>query len=55
MVIRKFFREIKLEELIADLNLFIRKGVYILLYIDDLLIIGNYINIDIIKKIINNK
>jgi len=39
----------------VNLNLFIKKGIYILLYIDNLLIIENYININIIKKIISNK
>ncbi|RAL60079.1 hypothetical protein DID88_000705 [Monilinia fructigena] len=54
-VVRRFFKEIELEESTADPNLFIGKGVYILLYVDDLLIIGNRINVNSIKTTIGSR
>ncbi|RAL68311.1 hypothetical protein DID88_007041 [Monilinia fructigena] len=54
-VVRRFFKEIGFEESAADPNLFIRKGLYVLLYVDDLLIIGNRINVDSMKKTISSK
>ena len=37
----------------SDLNLFISKGVYLLLFIDDMLIIKDYKLVDNIKREIN--
>lgn len=49
-VVRRFFKEIGLEESTADPNLFIGKGVYVLLYVDDLLITGNRTNVNSMKR-----
>jgi hypothetical protein len=37
----------------SDLNLFISKGVYLLLFVDDMLIIKDYKLVDSIKREIN--
>jgi hypothetical protein len=37
----------------SDPNLFISKGVYLLLFVDDILIIGDYKLVDNIKREIN--
>ena len=37
----------------SDPNLFISKGVYLLLFVDDMLIIGDYKLVDDIKREIN--
>jgi hypothetical protein len=53
--VRKFFENIGLKATHSDPNLFIGNGVYILLYVDDMLIIGNRGNIDAVKSKIKTK
>ncbi|ESZ89916.1 Gag-Pol polyprotein [Sclerotinia borealis F-4128] len=55
LAVKKFLKNIGLTASSADPNLFIGNGVYILLYMDNLLIIGNRTNIDKIKTKISAK
>src|SRR5271167_2460991 len=48
-IVKSFFHKIRLKVRDSDLNLFLNKGVYILLFIDDMLIIRNHIDVDKIK------
>jgi hypothetical protein len=54
-----YFLSIRFRPTEADPNLFIRKGVnsivYILLYVDDILIVGQYSDIDTVKAEITRK
>ena len=49
-LVKMEFQKLGLKAGDSDLNLFIGKGVYILLFVDDMLIVGKRIQVDDIKK-----
>jgi hypothetical protein len=49
-MVKKEFDKLGLQASNLDPNLFIGKGVYILLFVDDMLIIRNYKQVDSIKR-----
>jgi hypothetical protein len=48
-IVKQFFNELNLKPSNSDLNLFIGEGVSILLFVDDMLIVGARKQVDIIK------
>ena len=52
-LVKKEFSKLGLKPGNSDPNLFISKGVYLLLFVDNMLIIGNYKLVDSIKREIN--
>ena len=52
---KQFFQEVGLTGGYLDPNLFIRKGVYILLFVDDMLVIGKRAQVNEIKAKIAKK
>ena len=52
-LVKKEFSKLGLKPGELDPNLFISKGVYLLLFVDDMLIIGDYKLVDDIKRKIN--
>jgi hypothetical protein len=52
-LVQKEFSKLGLKPGDSDPNLFIGRGVYLLLFVDDMLIIGDYKPVDDIKREIN--
>jgi hypothetical protein len=52
LIVKKFFTELGMQSLDADPNLFIGQGVYILLFVDDMLICGKRLQVDVVKAMI---
>ncbi|KAI1001348.1 hypothetical protein K3495_g6851, partial [Podosphaera aphanis] len=52
MMVKSFFQSLGMKSGDSDPNLFIGKGIFLLLFVDDMLIVGNRLNVDKMKETI---